>query len=407
MIICIMKSVIIVGLQWGDEGKGKFVDYLAEDFDAVVRFNGGSNAGHTVMVNGKKVVFHLLPSGALWGKRLFIGPGVTVNPEQLAEETALFPGVRLGIDLRATVLTPFEVWLDRKMEEMRGKSAIGTTGRGIGPSYADRMFRLSLRVCDLVSGRLPDYGPLAAAFGYREDLTAWAERARGAIEGFVADVPSELMGVYEKDGSLLFESAQGSLLDIIYGTYPYVTSSNTLASYVSVGAGFPFSMVDSVRGVSKAYQTRVGAGPFPTELEGELADRIRGKGKEYGSTTGRPRRVGWLDLVSLKYSVKLNRADSIMLTKLDVLSGLGKLRVATGYSVDGKSTDDFTTVFTEDVMPEYIDLDPIPDVDWAQHARDGRLPVQAMKLVEFIEDQLRVKVSMVSVGQERGMTVEL
>lgn len=402
-----MMSVIIVGLQWGDEGKGKFVDYLARDFDAVVRFNGGSNAGHTVMVNGRKVVFHLLPSGALWGKRLFIGPGVTVNPEELAQEAALFPGLKLGVDLRATVLTPFEVWLDRKMEEMRGKAAIGTTGRGIGPSYAGRMFRLSLRVCDLLSGKPPDYGPLAGAFGYSEDLTGWAEMARKEVEEFAGDVPSELMEIHDKGGSLLFESAQGSLLDIIYGTYPYVTSSNTIAPYVSVGAGFPFSMVDSVMGVSKAYQTRVGSGPFPTELDGELAEGIRRKGMEYGSTTGRPRRVGWLDLVSLKYSVRLNQTNSIILTKLDVLSGLGRLRVATKYNVDGRPTDSFTSIFTGNAVPEYTDLDPIPDVDWAGYAREGRLPQQAMKLVEFIEDQVKVKVSTVSVGQERGMTVEL
>lgn len=395
-----------MGLQWGDEGKGRVVDYISDRYDAAVRFNGGANAGHTVVVNGKRVVFHLLPSAALRGKMLFIGAGVAVDPQRLIEEYSEVRPGHLKIDPRATVTTPFDVWLDGRLEELRG-SRIGTTGRGIGPTYANRLYRLSPRVCDVAAGRDPDFGPLYAAFGYNEGLSGWSKAYSEFLKQHMGDVPQELMSLYESGRALLFESAQGTLLDPIYGTYPFVTSSNTIAPYVSIGAGFPFNLVDEVIGVMKAYQTRVGAGPFFTELSGPLADRIRERGGEYGSTTGRPRRVGWLDLVSVRYAVKLNGATKIALTKLDVLSGLGRLLVAVRYRYDGKSTLDFTRALYEQPEPEYVELDPIPDVDWASAVKDRRLPGEALQLIDLIEKEAGAKVWLVSVGQERSMAVEL
>ncbi|MEM3487914.1 MAG: adenylosuccinate synthetase, partial [Conexivisphaerales archaeon] len=355
-----MNVSVVVGLQWGDEGKGKIIDYMSEDYEAAVRFNGGSNAGHTVTVNGKRVVFHLIPSAALRGKKLYIGPGVTIDPVQLIKEYNELGNVQLKVDPRATVVTPFDIWLDRKLEEMRG-SAIGTTGRGIGTSFAGRMFRFSPRVCDIASGIVPDYGPMFTAFNYNpSEMKKWEEDSTLYLREHMADVPWELMQIYEKGGKILFESAQGTLLDPLYGTYPYVTSSNTIAPYVSIGAGFPFNRVDDIIGVMKAYQTRVGSGPFPTELSGSLADLIRQNGAEFGSTTGRPRRVGWLDLVSVKYATRLNQVNRIVVTKLDALSGLENLRVATRYNYQGKSSSDFTRSLYDKPEPEYVELDPIP-----------------------------------------------
>ncbi len=401
-----MKATVVVGLQWGDEGKGKVVDYISDQYDAAVRFNGGANAGHTVVLNGKKTVFHLIPSAALRGKLLFIGPGVAVDPQRLIDEyNEVKPG-HLLVDPRATVTTPFDIWLDGKLEELRG-SRIGTTGRGIGPTYANRLYRVSPRVCDVAMGKDPDFGPLYSAFGYSGDLNGWSKMYSEFLRQHMGDVSQELLSLYESGKALLFESAQGTLLDPIYGTYPFVTSSNTIAPYVSIGAGFPFNKVDDVVGVMKAYQTRVGAGPFFTELSGPMADRIRARGNEYGSTTGRPRRVGWLDLVSVRYAVRLNGVTRIALMKLDVLSGLERLLVAVRYRYNGKATVDFARSLYEQPEPEYAELDPMPETDWASAIRSGRLPREALGLVELVERETGVKVWLVSAGQERAMSVEM
>lgn len=407
-----MKSSVVVGLQWGDEGKGKLVDQLAQQYDAIVRFNGGGNAGHTVVVGNEKKVFHVLPSAALWRKKLYIGAGVVVDPESLEQELSQNP-VNVMVDYRCGLITPFEKWLDKRLEELRGTNAIGTTGRGIGPAYADRMLRVSPRVMDVVYGDFRDLSAVRRLIGGGDGITdEWIEMSRRVLSPIAGDVPGSLLSLYEEGGSILFEGAQGALLDITYGTYPYVTSSNTVASYVGVGAGFPASKIDEVIGVAKLYVTRVGAGPFPTEITGDLSEKIRGKGGEYGSTTGRARRVGWLDMVALKYAISLNEPAKLKLvfTKADVLAGLGDLKAAVAYSVDGKESSNFVDALAgKRVEPVYESFDPIPDVDWESVAKSGwgAAPKQLRNFIDFIQDYLKVEVTEVSIGARRGMSVEL
>ncbi|WP_449461764.1 adenylosuccinate synthase [Tardisphaera miroshnichenkoae] len=407
-----MKSSVVVGLQWGDEGKGKLVDQLAQHYDAVVRFNGGGNAGHTVVVGGEKKVFHVLPSAALWRKQLYIGAGVVVDPESLAQELSQ-NRVNVVVDYRCTVITPFEKWLDKRLEELRGATAIGTTGRGIGPAYADRMLRVSPRVMDVIYGNGHDLSVMRRLIGDGEDVTdEWLEMSRRVLSPIAGDVPASLFSVYEKGGSILFEGAQGALLDITYGSYPYVTSSNTVASYVGVGAGFPASKIDEVIGVAKLYVTRVGAGPFPTEITDQLSEKIRSKGGEYGSTTGRARRVGWLDLVALKYAISLNEPAKLklVLTKADVLGGLGDLKAAVAYRVDGKESSNFVDALKgKRAEPVYESFDPVPEAEWGSIAKAGwdAAPRQLRKFIDFIQDYLKVEVAEVSIGAQRGMNVEL
>jgi adenylosuccinate synthase len=407
-----VKNSVVVGLQWGDEGKGKVVDQIAQEYDAIVRYNGGSNAGHTVVTEGEKKVFHVLPSAALWKKKLFIGPGVVVDPESLAQELTQNPS-NILVDYRCSLVTPFEKWLDKRLEELRGAEAIGTTGRGIGPAYADHMLRISPRVADVVYGKTRDFSIMRRLIGEGDYITGkWLAMSKSVLSPVAGDVPESLIKIHEGGGSILFEGAQGALLDITYGSYPYVTSSNTLASYVGVGAGFPVSEVDEVIGVAKLYTTRVGAGPFPTEVHGDLSDRIRAKGGEYGSTTGRPRRVGWLDLVALKYAVALNepRRLKLVLTKADVLAGLNDLKAAVAYNIDGTETSSFTGVLLGRLAePVYESFEPIPETEWGRVARSGwnGAPKELRKFVEFVQDYLKVEVESVSMGPERGMMLEL
>jgi len=410
-----VTNTAVVGLQWGDEGKGKVVDYLSEHFSATVRYNGGNNAGHTVEVGGKRYVFHALPSSALRGKPLFVGPGAVLDPDSLEKElSALRPlgSPQVKVDIRCTLITPFEKWLDGQLERLRGASAIGTTGMGIGPAYASRMLRVAPRVADLVAGRVPDYSPLAGLFpGAPVPDEAWASRASSLLSPVAANVPAELSEMAQRGEGVLFEAAQGALLDVSYGTYPYVTSSHTTASYVGPGAGFPVALLDEVIGVFKAYQTRVGAGPFPTEFFGPTAESIRSRGGEFGATTGRPRRVGWLDLVSLKYASSINEPSKLKLfmTKADVLSGERELKVAVAYSVDGSETEDFTSLVRgNEVRPVYQDLEPIPNSDWGSVARGGwdALPPQLKRLIDLVEDYVGREVMAVSLGPGREMTVE-
>jgi len=407
----VVKNAVVIGLQWGDEGKGKIIDYLAADFGAIVRFNGGSNAGHTVKAGREKHIFHIIPSGALRGKQLYLGSGVVLDPDSLRKELEV-ENAKVKVDYMCSLVTPFEKWLDRRLEELRGGSAIGTTGRGIGPAYATRMLRVAPRVADLIRGKQPDYTSLTSIIAGAEIPTQeWVESAKGVLKPIAADVPAELREIDSKGDGILFEGAQGALLDLDYGTYPFVTSSHTIASYVSVGAGFSINMIDNVIGVAKAYQTRVGAGPFPTELGGALAEDLRTRGEEFGSTTGRPRRVGWLDLVSLKYSVSLNEPKklSLIITKADVLSGMKELKVAVAYSVDGRESTDFTRLIScGSAQPIYEDLEPLPGTDWGRIAKQGwdAMPIELKKFVDFVENYLRVEVSAVSIGPEREMIIE-
>ncbi len=406
-----MHNLCIVGLQWGDEGKGKIVDYYADRFQAVVRYNGGSNAGHTIVINGRTFVFHLLPSGSLKRKRLLIGPGVALDPITLDEELGMIAKeggqADLMVDERCTLVTPLEKEMDSFIERLRGSNAIGTTKRGIGPAYAMRALRLTPRAGDLEKGEFD----LASAVSFCRsflkevpDLGQWKEKSRQVLAGRTGDVGGEVMKLNEAGHSVMFEGAQGALLDLIFGTYPFVTGAHTIASYVPAGLGIPNSALGDVMGVVKAYTTRVGGGPFPTEIHGEAGEMIRKEGKEYGATTGRPRRVGWLDLVGLKYAVRLNGASELALTKMDILTRVKEMKVCVRYSVGGEETGDFSRALPRlaEAEPVYQDMPPLYGLELSEN----HLPRAAEQLVEFLETELGVKVTLVSTGEERSATIQ-
>lgn len=406
-----MRNLCIVGLQWGDEGKGKIVDFYADRFEAVVRYNGGSNAGHTIVIGGRTFVFHLLPSGFLKKKRLLIGPGVVLDPITLNEELNLVRreggDANLLIDERCTLVTPFEKEMDVFIEGLRGSDPLGTTKRGIGPAYAMRALRLSPRAIDLVRGTFDAKSVTAFCGSFMKnlpDLGSWKQDSKKVLEGRVGNVGQEIMELNEGGHSVLFEGAQGVLLDLIYGTFPYVTGAHTIASYVPAGLGIPNSSLGDVMGVAKAYTTRVGTGPFPTEMIDETGETIRKEGKEYGATTGRPRRVGWLDLVGLKYAVKLNGVSELALTKLDILTKVKEMKICVAYSIDGEETASFSRALPElsAVKPVYQEMPSFFGVEMSGRS----LPRIAESLVEFLEEELKVKVTLVSTGEERSATLK-
>jgi adenylosuccinate synthase len=403
-----LNNLCIVGLQWGDEGKGKVVDYLADGFDSVVRFNGGSNAGHTVVVNGSRYIFHLLPSAALKSKVLLIAAGVAVDPELLSEEMSLVKRYRTRtvVDFRATVVSPLEKMMDVMVEELRGSSAIGTTRKGVGPAYALRAFRLSPRVADIISDSF-DMGPIRNFYGNLlpkvPDLEGWRRKSKKLLKGIAGDVSDIINKVNDRGGAVLFEGSQGTLLDLLYGTYPFVTASSTLSNFVPESAGVPPSRVGDVMGVAKCYTTRVGSGPFPTEVDEATSAKIRNEGNEYGSTTGRPRRIGWLDMVSLKYAVKINGVKKVSLTKLDVLSKLDQFKICEAYSVDGEETEDFARC-----LPKIDEVRPVYSDGWTIRGEfdRNRMGGSVQRLIDYIERRLRVDVKLVSWGEDRSMTYE-
>ncbi len=406
-----MQNLSIIGLQWGDEGKGKIVDYHAGRFDGVARYNGGSNAGHTIVLGNRTYVFHLLPSGLLKGKRLFIGPGVVLDPITLSEELDLAKkeGIKLDltIDGRCTLVSPLETELDAIIEKARGSKALGTTRRGIGPAYAMRALRVIPRAMDLASGSF-DLASAKAIYSLFTkdvpDLTGWLKSASEVIRGRLGDVGASILEMNEGGKSVIFEGAQGVLLDLIHGTYPYVTGAHTLASYVPASLGIPAKSEGKVLGVAKAYTTRVGSGPFPTEITGRVADSIREIGKEYGATTGRPRRIGWFDLVAMKYAVRLNGVDEIALTKLDILTKVGEMKVCVAYKLDGREVTEFSSAlpFIDRVTPVYEDLQSFLGLELTR----AKLPRAVDAFVQHLERELKVKVSLVSIGEERTATVE-
>jgi adenylosuccinate synthase len=404
-----LENLSVVGLQWGDEGKGKIVDYLAEDYEAVVRFNGGSNAGHTVVVGGDKYVFHLLPSAALNSRKLMIAAGVAVDPQVLSEEVETIR--RIGsntvlVDRRATLVSPLEKMLDALLEDMRGGSALGTTKRGVGPAYAMRALRLAPRVSDLLSDDF-DLSPLRNFYSILSDdlpdLGRWLDESRSVLGNLVGDVSQELEAINDAGGSVLFEGSQGALLDLLHGTYPFVTSSGTTSGYIPMSAGIPPGRVGRVLGVMKCYTTRVGSGPFPTELGEDKASEIREKGREFGATTGRPRRVGWLDLVSLSYAIRLNGVKELAVSKLDILTRIKEFRVCEAYSLDGEQTEDFSRC-----IGSLDRVSPIYSGGWnvEPEFRPGALSSSARKFVEFLEERLHTDITLVSYGEDRSMTYE-
>lgn len=423
-----MSAFVVLGAQWGDEGKGKMTDYLAEKAEVIVRFQGGNNAGHTVEVEDKQYKLHLIPSGILYGNKLnVIGNGVVIDPKALFEEIDYLEGLgvkvtpeNLIISDRAHIIMPYHKILDKLKEKSRGKNDIGTTGKGIGPAYTDKVERSGIRVCDLLHTEVfkeklyenikakndiivKVYEEEALDFNSicNEYLT-YAER----IRPFVRDISVRVYDEIKSGKNVLFEGAQGTLLDIDYGTYPYVTSSNTIAGGVPSGAGIGPSMIDKAVGIAKAYTTRVGKGPFPTELNDEIGEWIREKGHEYGVTTGRSRRCGWLDLVILKSSARISGLTSFVVTKIDTLAGLSKIKVCTGYKLGDKVIDYFPASL-EDLAkcePVYEEFD-----GWDESVGDARnyeeLPENAKKYLKKIEDFTGVKVSIVSVGPRRDQTI--
>jgi len=417
------RSVVILGTQWGDEGKGKIVDLLAHEADAVVRFQGGHNAGHTLLVDGRKTVLHLIPSGILTRRaRCLIGNGVVISPQALIgeieglEQAGLAVRDKLGLSGACPVILGSHVALDQARERRRGKKAIGTTGRGIGPVYEDKASRHGIRLADLVDpvrveeklGAVLDYHNFLLTEYYGADpvdphqVAEDAARMGAELKPMLCDVTEELHQLRATGGNILFEGAQGSLLDIDHGTYPFVTSSNTTVGGVMTGAGVSPADIDYVLGITKAYTTRVGSGPFPTELEDAIGQRIAERGVEFGATTGRARRCGWIDAVALRRMVQVNGITGLCVTKLDVLDDLEEVRICTAY----KGVETFPQG-AEDwacVEPVYESVPGWPG-DTRGITDAARLPAAARAYLDRLEALVGAPVDMLSTGPEREANV--
>jgi adenylosuccinate synthase len=422
-----MPGLVIVGAQWGDEGKGKVTDLLAERAQMIVRFQGGNNAGHTIIRDGETFKFHLIPSGILYSDKICaIGNGVVLDPRVLWQE--LDELRRRGIDVsglrisaNAHLIMPYHVMLDTAGEAKLGKLSIGTTRRGIGPCYADKASRLGIRVQDLLDEKILRKKIMAAMEPKRlslrphekdpsldlhtmtEEYSAYGHR----LEPYIADTAHLCWEALDSGQTVIFEGAQGTLLDLDHGTYPFVTSSNPIAGAACVGAGIGPADVDEVWGIAKAYATRVGAGPFPTELEDATGRMMLERGHEFGTTTGRERRCGWLDLVALRYAVRLNRMTALAITKLDVLAGLDPLRVAVRYrSSEGAALDEFP--YHQSILhgaeAEYQEL-PGFDAEIGDCRNEADLPPQARDYLRFVSEFVGVPVRLVGVGPDREQVV--
>ncbi|HTO10230.1 MAG TPA: adenylosuccinate synthase [Candidatus Binatia bacterium] len=422
-----MPNIVVIGAQWGDEGKGKVVDVITPHVNVVVRFQGGNNAGHTVVVGREKYVLHTIPSGILHnGCRCVIGCGVVVDPGSLIEEmeSLVQRGVTLDgnlyISKNAHLIMPYHPALDRASEAKLGKRRIGTTGKGVGPAYVDKAARMGIRMADLLDERLfreklefnlaiknrllRDFYD-AETFGVEAILNQYLRYA-GWLAPYITDTALLLHKWMESGYSVLFEGAQATMLDIDHGTYPYITSSSATAGGAATGTGVPPTRIDGVLGVAKAYTTRVGGGPFPTELTGKLAEQIRARGNEYGSTTGRPRRCGWFDGVVLRYAVRINGFDTVALTKLDVLDQCETVRVCTGYRWRGDVITDFPD--EETAMAE---LEPVYEEisGWMSSTvgakNESDLPAKARRYLERLEELIGVPFCLISTGAQRDETI--
>jgi adenylosuccinate synthase len=421
-----MPASIVVGLQWGDEGKGKTTDFLAEQVAMVVRYQGGDNAGHTVVKGDEVLKLHLVPSGVLYRHiTSVIGNGVVVNPETLIGELDMLSarGIdvsRVRVSRSAHVIMPYHVALDRANEARLDGAKVGTTGRGIGPAYGDRAWRLGLRMEDLLDRAairmrldrlLPDKNLLLVSMGAQPfDIDALVDKAAGWGERLAAhldDTTWLAQAALARGEHVLLEGAQGTLLDLDHGSYPFVTSSNAVAGGATTGGGIGPLQVDEVMGVMKAYATRVGSGPFPTELLDETGDRIRERGNEVGTTTGRPRRVGWFDAVPVRFAVAVNSVSSIMLNKLDILSGLESIPLCVAYEIDGRRVDRWpsSAATLARATPIYERFE-----GWSEPIHDVRslagLPDAARRYVSAVEELAGVPIVLVSVGPERTQTIE-
>lgn len=424
-----MPVVIVIGVQWGDEGKGKVVDYLTEQAGLVVRFQGGNNAGHTVIVDGKKTALRLIPSGILRaGTRCLLAAGVVVDPSSLLEEMATLEAVgisvgpeRLGVAAEVNLILPYHRAIDQERERMLAGGKIGTTGRGIGPAYEDSVSRLGLRLVDLFDAerltsvvrrnvRLKnDYlrAVLASEIQFdAEEVLRELHEVAARLKPYMTNVSCEVDRALSRNEFVVFEGAQGSLLDINHGTYPFVTSSNTLAGFACVSAGFAPQRVDRVIGICKAYCTRVGSGPFPTEDETAAGDTMRTVGKEFGTVTGRPRRCGWFDVMAVRRAIRLNGIDALIVTKLDVLSGFDTVRLGTAYLLDGSPLEDLPVAAAE-VNRMHVEYEELPgwkeDLSGVRHR--GDLPAAAQRLLDRIEELTGCTIGGFSVGPEREQTI--
>lgn len=421
-----MANVIVIGAQWGDEGKGKITDLLSRSADVVVRYQGGVNAGHTIVVNGQTFKLHLIPSGILYPNTdCIIGCGTVIDPQILIAELDQLKELNISTDHlliseTAHVTMPYHRMIDQASEERRGSHKIGTTGRGIGPTYADKSERTGIRVLDLMNPdelreqlewtinyknvileKLYNLPPLNAQ-EVIEQYLGYAERLRP----HVVDTSLKISDAIQRRRNILFEGAQGTLLDLDHGTYPYVTSSNPVAGGACVGTGVGPTMIDRVIGVSKAYTTRVGEGPFPTELDGELGEMLCDRGAEFGTTTGRKRRCGWFDAVIGRYAVRINGMDCMALTKLDVLDELEEIQVCVAYDIDGQRSEHFPTSSRQFARcrPIYKTLP-----GWKVSTTDCRtledLPQQALDYLKFLAELMEVPIAIVSLGASRDQTI--
>ncbi len=422
-----MAVRIVIGAQWGDEGKGKVVDILSAQADYVVRYQGGANAGHTLKFDDTTIVLHLIPSGMFNGNsKCIIGNGVVVDPIALVEE--LKEVEELGVNLKgrffisssAHLILPYHKILDKVKEKNRGSDAIGTTGRGIGPAYVSKVSRIGIRMLDLldintleekVKKNLRDINvALENVYGEEpldgDEMIAQLKPAVEIVKPYITNTTELLHNALDKGESVLLEGAQGSLLDVDHGTYPYVTSSSPTAGGACSGSGIPPLAITHSMGITKAYCTRVGNGPFPTELDDAAGEKLRKNGQEFGATTGRPRRCGWLDLVALKYAIRLNGMNELTLTKLDVLDDFDTINVCTHYELDGKKTDVFPldTELVERVKPIYKSFE-----GWNTTTRNiadfDKLPEKAKEYIRFVEEFSGVKFTIVSTGPKRSETI--
>ncbi len=413
------KADLIVGIQWGDEGKGKIVDLLAQNYDIVVRYQGGHNAGHTIVIDNKKYALHLIPSGILNPKAInIIGNGVVISPDALIEEMEQFENLenRLFISDSAHMILEHHILLDQAKEKLRGKNAIGTTGRGIGPAYSDKVgrngFRIGkLRNLDQLENEIIDYlqqnRPILESLNIdietssiRKKLEFYKEK----LEKYIINTTHYLWKAIEEGKKILLEGAQGTMLDIDHGTYPYVTSSSTISAGACIGTGLNPKDIGTITGIVKAYATRVGNGPFPTEEFGEDGEKLREQGFEFGTTTGRPRRCGWFDAVAVKYASRLNGCDNLALMKLDVLDGFEKIKVCTGYRLNGKEID-YLPNELEKVEPIYREF---PGWDKSKGVRNfEELPENAKNYIRELEKLVETKISLISTSPDREDTIRI
>jgi len=424
-----MSTLVVVGSQWGDEGKGKITDLLSKEADIIVRYQGGSNAGHTVVKGDEQYIFHLIPSGILHsGVKCFIGNGVVIDPQSLLQEIEdlkkknIEVDGNLFIDFKAHVVFPYHKILDEIKENKRGKDKIGTTKRGIGPAYIDKIARIGIRMIDMMDGKSLSkkieinlnekndifeklYGLKISNQEKKDILKKYIEYGQ-LLKKYMIDVSLHLNQAINENKKILFEGAQGTLLDIDHGTFPYVTSSNPIAGGACTGTGVGPTKINKVMGITKAYTTRVGRGPFPTELTGELGEHIRQKGGEFGATTGRPRRCGWFDLVLVNYAVRINGMDSMVLTKIDVLSDFEKIKICTSYKCNGATIKEFPINIEtlQNCIPIYEEMEGWKG-DVSQITKYENLPKQLKAYISRIEELVKTKVVIISVGPKRSQTI--